>query len=60
MLETLYKLGIKFVTPSQRHGGEADRIVEKRNELYEQAKAAHTERWNGRPTRDLTPQRWSI
>ena len=46
--------GIKFVTPSQRHSGEADRIVEKRHELYEQAKAAHPERWNGRPTRDWT------
>lgn len=46
--------GIKFVTPSQRHSGEADRIVEKRHELYEQAKASHPERWNGRPTRDWT------
>ena len=46
--------GIKFVTPAQRHSGAAEKIVSNRHALYEQAKAAHPERWNGRSTRDWT------
>jgi putative transposase len=47
--------GLKFLTPAQRHHGEGDRILAKRRELYEKAKASHPERWNGRKTRD-----WSL
>ncbi len=47
--------GIKFLTPAQRHSGEGDKIMEKRREVYEVARAAHPERWNGRNTRD-----WSL
>ena len=47
--------GIKFLTPSQRHNGEGEAIMQKRIKVYEAAKAAHPERWNGRATRD-----WSL
>lgn len=47
--------GIKFLTPAQRHNGEGNAIMENRNLVYEAAKAAHPERWNGRATRD-----WSL
>lgn len=46
--------GIKFVTPAQRHSGEAEEILQKRHELYEKAKSQHPLRWNGRATRDWT------
>lgn len=46
--------GLNFLTPHQRHSGEAENILQDRHELYEQAKAAHPERWSGK-TRD-----WSI
>lgn len=38
---------IGFVTPSQRHEGEAEEILSKRREVYEQARARHPERWSG-------------
>jgi len=38
---------LKFVTPSQRHNGLAQRICEKRRELYSVAKQQHPERWSG-------------
>jgi len=44
--------GIKFLTPSERHSGKGSEILAKRHEIYEQAKAAHPERWNGRNTRN--------
>ena len=47
--------GIKFLTPAQRHNGEGAIIMEKRQRVYEAAKVAHPERWNGRDTRD-----WSL
>ena len=44
--------GIKFLTPHQRHHGLEKEITENRQKVYEDAKAAHPERWNGRPTRN--------
>ena len=44
--------GIQFLTPAQRHAGKGQKILEHRHEVYETAKAAHPERWNGRATRD--------
>ena len=45
---------IKFVTPNQRHNGLDKGILESRKRVIEQAKADSPERWNGRPTRDLS------
>ena len=39
--------GIRFVTPSSRHGGEEDAILRQRREVYEEARRAHPERWTG-------------
>jgi putative transposase len=36
--------GLKFLTPHQRHSGMDQDILEKRQKLYEKAKAAHPER----------------
>jgi len=44
--------GIKFLTPAERHAGKGAKILEKRHEVYEAAKAAHPERWSGRSTRN--------
>ena len=44
--------GIKFLVPAERHAGKSKEILEKRHRVYEAAKEAHPERWNGRPTRD--------
>ena len=44
--------GIKFLTPAQRHAGKSEEILQKRHKVYEAAKAAHPERWNGRETRN--------
>ena len=44
--------GLKFLTPCQRRSGRSKEILAKRHEVYEAAKAAHPERWNGRETRD--------
>ena len=38
--------GIGFVTPSQRHNGEAELIRAKRIEVYQQARERHPERWS--------------
>ena len=46
--------GLKFVTPSQCHAGEHIAILEKRQEVYETAKAKHPERW-ARSTRNWKP-----
>jgi len=42
---------IGFVTPAQRHTGEDRAILERRHEIYQQARARHPERWSGN-TRD--------
>jgi len=44
--------GIKFLTPAERHEGKSEEILGKRHAVYETAKEAHPERWNGRTTRD--------
>ena len=44
--------GIRFVTPASRHTGEDVQILANRHAVYEAAKEAHPERWNGRQTRD--------
>ena len=44
--------GIKFLTAAERHAGKSEEILNKRHEVYEAAKAAHPERWNGRETRN--------
>ena len=44
--------GIKFLTPAERHAGKSKEILAARHEVYETAKAAHPERWNGRATRN--------
>lgn len=51
--------GIKFLTPHQLHSGQGEKILEKRHELYEAARARHPERWTGQ-TRNwtLTKEVW--
>ena len=44
--------GIKFLTPAERHSGKSGEILANRVKVYEAAKAAHPERWNGRRTRN--------
>ena len=44
--------GIKFLTPAERHAGKSNEILANRTKVYEAAKAAHPERWNGRNTRN--------
>ena len=39
--------GLNFLTPSQRHGGLAEQIFDRRKQVYEAAKAAHPARWSG-------------
>lgn len=43
--------GIQYVTPDQRHHGQADVICAKRQQTYEQARQRHPQRWS-RSTRD--------
>ena len=50
-----YHSGICFLHPADVHAGRAHQILEKRHEVFEAAKVAHPERWNGRKTRD-----WSL
>lgn len=45
--------GLNFLTPQQRHTGKDKKILEKRRQVYEQAKAVRPERWS-RKTRDWT------
>ncbi len=47
--------GLKYLTPSQRHLGEWEVVIQKREALYAEAKEKHPERWNGRDTRNWTP-----
>lgn len=46
--------GLKFLTPYQRRSGTSKKILENWHVVYEAAKAAHPERWNGRATCDWT------
>lgn len=43
--------GINFLTPDQMRSGKGSDILKNRHQVYEAAKAAHPERWNGRATR---------
>ena len=45
--------GLKFVTPQQRHNGEADAVVAARSKVYAAAKQRRPDRWSG-GTRDWT------
>ena len=47
--------GLCFLTPDQRRSGKAEEILNTRRQVYEAAKAAHPERWNGRSVR-----KWSV
>ena len=46
--------GIKFATPASRHSGEAEEILMKRKEVYEEAKRRNPSRWTGN-TRNWEP-----
>lgn len=39
--------GLKFVTPAQRHAGQAAGILRKREQIYADAKTRHPGRWSG-------------
>ena len=39
--------GLKFVTPAQRHAGQADASLRRREQVYEAAKQRYPERWSG-------------
>jgi len=45
---------IRFVTPQQRHTGQEQAILQRRQGLYQQAKESHPGRWSAN-TRDWTP-----
>ncbi|MDD7804618.1 MAG: hypothetical protein PUP46_03405, partial [Endozoicomonas sp. (ex Botrylloides leachii)] len=40
--------GLKFLTPRQRHRGEAKKLMNNRKTVYELAKERHLERWGTR------------
>jgi putative transposase len=45
--------GLKYVTPEQRHRGDAPELLRKRDQLYREARSKHPRRWSGK-TRDWT------
>lgn len=47
---------IRFVTPHERHEGLEDGLLQRRDDVYEAAKAANPQRWSG-PTRNWQPVR---
>lgn len=47
--------GIRFVTPAQRHAGGDAQVLERRRRVYEAAKQAKPERWQGREVRNWDP-----
>lgn len=47
---------IRFVTPEQRHDGLEHELLARRQEVYEQARQRHPERWTG-AIRDWSPVR---
>jgi transposase InsO family protein len=44
---------LRYVTPGQRHSGEAEGILAQRRNVFEAAKHRHPERWSG-DSRDLS------
>jgi putative transposase len=44
---------LRYVTPEQRHNGEADRVLAHRKQVLEAAKAENPQRWSGQ-TRNLS------
>ncbi len=40
-----YHSGLNFITPNSRHNGLAEKIVKKRDKVYNAARDAHPERW---------------
>lgn len=46
--------GIRFVTPAERHHGQDTEILERRHQIYEEAKRRHPSRWSGK-TRNWDP-----
>lgn len=40
-----YHSGLNFVTPNARHNGIAEKIIKKREKVYNAARKAHPERW---------------
>ncbi len=49
--------GIKFMTPSQCHNGEAENIAAKRSAVYETAKNKKPERWSGNTRNWILPDK---
>lgn len=45
--------GIRFVTPGERHRGEAEELLQRRHQLYLAARERHPKRWTG-STRNWT------
>lgn len=51
--------GLKFITPVQRHSGQAEQVMRQRQKVYEAAKAANPKRWSGRTRNwDLPDEVW--
>jgi hypothetical protein len=51
--------GLKFVTPSERHGGKADEILAKRRQVYATAREQVPRRWTrGLRDWDLDAEVW--
>ncbi len=52
--------GLKFLSPVQRHRGEAEELMNNRRRVYAEAKQRHPERWGRRTTRnwDLANEVW--
>lgn len=49
--------GLNYVTPEQRHRGEADQLLENRKVVYAAARQRNPERWSG-DIRDWTLDPW--
>jgi hypothetical protein len=47
---------IRFVTPGERHAGQDDEVLARRDAIYAEAKRQHPGRWSG-TTRNWTPRR---
>jgi transposase InsO family protein len=46
--------GIGFVTPAERHAGQANELLQKRDKLYREARRKNPKRWSGK-TRNWEP-----
>lgn len=42
-----HHIGLKFLTPNERHNGECENILNRRKDVLKAAKAKHPERWTG-------------